>query len=199
MDLEPTRTGVVAVHLQGDIVTREGAFGDFFAEMVEKTGVLARSAEVIAAARTAGATIAYTRIVFGPDHADLIVNNALFGVVEQSKCLVDGTPGTTIVPEVAPQDGDLIIDHTRVSGTHGSRLVPELRERGIDTVLIFGVSTNISVEGTARVLIDEGFRTVVVADCSTAADDAAHTASLGTLGLVASEVSDAASVIQSLG
>ena len=199
MQLEAQRTAVVVVHLQGDVVTREGAFGGFFAEMVEKTGVIGRSADVITAARAAGATVVFTRIVFSPGHPELIVNSALFGVVQQAECLVDGTPGAAIVPQVAPQDGDLVVDHRRVSGAHGSSLVPELRSRGIDTVLIFGVATNISVEATARGLSDEGLRVIVIADCCTAADVAAHEASIGTLALVASEVGDAATVIDALG
>src|SRR3954470_2295851 len=145
MQLDPQGTAVVAVHLQGDVVTQEGAFGGFFADMVDQTGVLARAGKLIDAARVAGATIAYTRIVFSAGHPELIVNNALFGVVEQAKCCLDGTPGTTIVAEVAPRDGDLIIDHHRVDGAHGSSLVSELRTRGVDTVLVFGVATNISV------------------------------------------------------
>jgi nicotinamidase-related amidase len=199
MELDSQRTVVVAVHLQGDVVTPQGAFGGFFAEMVDKTGVLARSADVISAARSGGATIAYTRIVFSPGHPELIVNNALFGVVDQAKCCVEGTAGATIVPDVAPREHDLVIDHHRVSGAHGSTLVAELRARNVDTAVIFGVATNISVEGTARDLVDEGFRTIVVADCCTAANEAAHDASIGTLTLVASEVSDATTVINALG
>jgi nicotinamidase-related amidase len=199
MQLDPQRTAVVAVHLQGDVVRSEGAFGGFFADMVEKTHVLARSADLIATARSAGATIAYTRIVFSAGHPELIINNALFGVVDQAKCCVDGTPGATIVSDVAPHEGDLVIDHHRVDGTHGSALVGDLRGRNVDTVLVFGVATNLSVEGTARSLADEGFRTIIVADCCTAADDASHDASLGTLSLVASEVSDASTVSEALG
>jgi len=62
MQLESQRTAVVAVHLQGDVVTQEGAFGGFFAAIVERTGVLARSADLIAAARSAGAPIARSAV-----------------------------------------------------------------------------------------------------------------------------------------
>jgi nicotinamidase-related amidase len=199
MQLDPQRTGVVVVHLQGDVVRHDGAFGGFFAAMVDKTGVLARSADVLAAARAAAVTIVYTRIAFSAGYPELIVNNALFGVVDQAQCCLDGTPGTTIVSEVAPKDGDLIVGHHRVNGAHGSTLVSDLRDRGVETVLVFGVATNISVEGTVRALSDEGFRVAVVADCCTAADDAAHDASVATMGLVASEVTDASTVIAALG
>jgi nicotinamidase-related amidase len=198
MDIDPRRTSLVAVHLQGDVVRHDGAFGGFFAAMVDKTGVLDRSADLIGAARKAGSAVLYTRIAFSEGHPGLVVNNALFSVVDDAGCCVLGTPGTTIVDEVAPEPGDVIIDHHRVGGAHGSELVAGLRDRGIENVVVFGVATNISVEGTARQLVDEGFRTIVVADCCTAADDAAHEASLATLRLVASEVVDAAAVINAL-
>ena len=198
VEIQTKRTAVVAVHLQGDVVTREGAFGGFFVDMVERTGVLPRSRKLIDTARAAGATIAFTRIAFPADHAGLLVNNQLFKVVDQARCCVEGTPGATVVDDVAPGDGDLDIAHRRVSGTYASTLVDELRTREIDTILIFGVATNLSVEATARGLSDEGFRVIVVADCCTAADQAAHDASLGSLGLLVAEVSDAETVMAAL-
>lgn len=66
------------------------------------------------------------------------------------------------------------------------------------TVLVAGVATNISVEGTARQALDLGYRTVVVADACSAADDRAHQASLDTLGLIG-EVATLADVTEALG
>jgi len=198
MKLDPHRTAVVAVHLQGDVVTRDGAFGGFFADMVERTGVLGRSAELIGAARDAGAKIAYTRVVFSEGHPELIVNNQLFQVIDQVRCCADGTPGAAIVPEVAPEEGDLVVGHHRVTGTHGSALVGELRGAGVDTVLVLGVATNLSVEGTARNLVEEGFDTFVVTDCCTAADQATHDASIASLGLLATGLTDAGEAIDAL-
>ena len=51
--------------------------------------------------------------------------------------------------------------------------------------MFVGVATNASVEGTARVASDLGYRTVVVADACSAATPAAHAASLESLGLLA--------------
>ena len=60
-----------------------------------------------------------------------------------------------------------------------------MRDAGIDTVVFVGVATNASVEGTARVASDLGYRTVVVSDACSAATPAAHAASLESLGLLA--------------
>ena len=78
-----------------------------------------------------------------------------------------------------------MITHQRVGGFHDSELDAILRDAGIDTVVFVGVATNLSVEGTARVASDLGYRTVVVSDACSAATPAAHAASLESLGLLA--------------
>lgn len=182
---DPAHTAIIAVHFQNDIVGPDGAFAGFFRAEVERTGVLDTAARLLDGARDAGATIVYTRVAWQPGYPDLHVNSPLLGVVAQSKCLEDGTPGAAITGELTPREGDTIITHQRVGGFHDSDLDATLRARGIDTVVFTGVATNASVEGTARVASDLGYRTVVVADACSAASDATHAASLESLGLLA--------------
>ena len=182
---DPVRTAVVAVHLEGDIVGADGALAPFFRAEIERTGVLDKIGQVLREARATGIKVIYTRVAFQPGYPDLIPNSPLLAMTVQHGCLVDGTPGTAIVDELAPQAGDVVITHTRVTGFHSSSLDVLLRGNGIDTVVFVGVATNLSVEGTARIASDMGFRTVVVADACSAGSQAAHQASLESLGLLA--------------
>lgn len=182
---DPVRTAVVAVHLEGDIVGADGALAPFFRAEIERTGVLDKIGQVLREARATGIKVIYTRVAFQPGYPDLIPNSPLLAMTVQHGCLVDGTPGTAIVDELAPQSGDVVITHTRVTGFHSSSLDVLLRGNGIDTVVFVGVATNLSVEGTARIASDMGFRTVVVADACSAGSQAAHQASLESLGLLA--------------
>jgi nicotinamidase-related amidase len=182
---DPTRTAIVAVHFQNDIVGPDGAFSGFFRAEVERTGVLATAARLLDGARAAGARVVYTRVAWKTDQSDLNPNSPILGIVAQTKCLTDDTPGAAITSEVAPADGDTVITHQRVGGFQDSALDATLREAGIDTVVFTGVATNFSVEGTARVASDLGYRTVVVSDACSAASDAVHAASLESLGLLA--------------
>ena len=136
-------------------------------------------------ARNAGARVVYTRVAWQPGFADLHANSPLLGVVAQTKCLEDGSHGAAIVDELSPQQGDAVVTHQRAGGFQGSELDATLRDAGIDTVVFVGVATNLSVEGTARVASDLGYRTVVVSDACSAATPAAHAASLESLGLLA--------------
>lgn len=182
--MNPQNTAVLAVHWQQDIVSRGGAFGEFYAEMVERTGIVARAAGVLARAREHGVPVIYTRVCFSEGHPELVANAPLFDLVGQKNALVDGTPGADIIPELAPGPGDTVINHVRVAGTHGTDLVQQLRALGAENVAILGVSTNASVEGTARHLADAGFGVYVVADCCTTATQEAHDAAIESLGLL---------------
>lgn len=182
---DPARTAIVAVHFQNDIVGPDGAFSGFFRAEVERTGVLTTAARLLAGARAAGARVVYTRVAWTTDQSDLNANSPILGIVAQTRCLTDGTPGAAITDEVTPVDGDTVITHQRVGGFQDSALDATLREAGIDTVVFAGVATNFSVEGTARVASDLGYRTVVVSDACSAASDAVHSASLESLSLLA--------------
>jgi nicotinamidase-related amidase len=89
------------------------------------------------------------------------------------------------------------VTHQRVSGFVGSELDTVLRGRGVDTVVITGVATNMSVESTARSAGDLGYRTIVVSDACSAAAPEVHEASLASLGMLG-EVVTAADVLAAL-
>lgn len=197
MELNPSTTAVIAVHMQNDIVNADGAFGGFFAAQAAERNVIDVVGTLQDAARTAGATVVYTRVAFNDDYSDLNANSPLLGMVAQNHCLVDGSDKAQVVSQLTPRDGDLVVTHKRVGGFADSELDAQLRERGIDTVLFAGVATNASVEGTARQASDLGYRTVIVADACSAADTGAHEASISSLGLLA-EITTSAEAIGAL-
>lgn len=194
---DPQRTAIIAVHLEGDIVGADGALAPVFHAEIERTGVLNTISRLLDTARQSGIKIVYTRVAFQPGYPDLIPNSPLLAMTIQNHCLVDGTPGTAIVDQVRPHPGDVVVTHPRVTGFHCSALDVVLRGSGIDTVVFVGVATNLSVEGTARIASDLGFRTVIVSDACSANSAAAHAASLESMALLA-EVTTADELIRTL-
>jgi nicotinamidase-related amidase len=77
-----------------------------------------------------------------------------------------GQPGAEFKAEVEPRDDERVIDKHTNSAFIGTSLERELRERAIAEVIITGVITNNSVEATARMAGNLGFRTHVVADAT---------------------------------
>lgn len=68
--------------------------------------------------------------------------------------------------EVMPLPGERVIEKSANSAFIGTPLERELRDAGIDRVVITGVITNNSVEATARMSGNLGFRTIVVSDAT---------------------------------
>src|SRR6476620_7816082 len=104
--LDPARTALVAVHLQNDIVGPDGAFAPFFRAEIDRVGTLTTAARLLDAARAAGVQVVYTRVAWQPGHSDLVANSPLLTIALQQNCLVDGTPGATVVDQLAPQASD---------------------------------------------------------------------------------------------
>jgi nicotinamidase-related amidase len=182
--IDAASVAIINVHWQADIATPEGAFGPFFAASVERANAVANAAAAIQAVRDAGGLVIYARAAFRPGYPDLIQNCALYKQVAISQCLVDGTPGAEIIPQLQPVPNDPIVTHARISAFQGTELDLMLRRRGVGTVLLTGVATNVTVEGTARDAVGLGYRTILLADACAAATDEAHLATLDTFQLL---------------
>lgn len=197
MELDPRTTAVITIHCQGDIIGPDGAFAQMFHEQVLARDVVGRIQDLHRAARQAGSLVVYTRIACAEDYADLKANSPLLQGVVQAGCLKEGGAQTEIIDPVAPQEGDVVITNQRVGGWT-PELIAVLEERGIDTLLVCGVATNISVENTARAASDAGYRVLLVEDACSAATAEAHRSTVESLGLLA-EITTVAEARQSLG
>ncbi len=80
-----------------------------------------------------------------------------------------------LVPESGVQDGDIVIVKRQWGAFYGTGLDQQLRRRGIRTIMIGGIATNIGVESTAREAFDRGYEMVFVEDAmSTISPEAPH-------------------------
>lgn len=80
------------------------------------------------------------------------------------RILVRGEPGHGIVDELAPQSGEVVLDRPGKGAFHQTDLQQILINRGIDTMLVAGVTTDVCVHTTVREGNDRGYRCVVLAD-----------------------------------
>lgn len=190
-ELDPLRTAVVGVHWQHEVVSPDGVFGPFFAEQVSRHRVASYAARVATAVRASGGLVVYTRVAHRPGYPALIPNAPSFAMIQERQAFLEGTPKTRIIDELAPEAGDIVITHVRLTGFFGSELDTVLRRRNVDTVLFTGVATNLSVTGTLFEAVNLGYRPVVVSDACTAATDEAHRVSLETFGLFGEVVTTA--------
>ncbi|MEU6270658.1 cysteine hydrolase [Saccharopolyspora shandongensis] len=177
------RCAVLGLHWQVNVIKPEGFFGRMLAEPVSRSGVVERAARFHRAAREAGAELVFTRFTVPVGEGGLVRNTAFMRAVgDAQEAFRPDAPGSGLIAEMSDAGGR-VVDNQRLSGLAGNDLVPWLREQGIDTLLITGVATNLTVEQTARHGTDLGFTAHVVRDCVAAADEAVHAASLANLDL----------------
>ncbi|MEV5542915.1 cysteine hydrolase [Saccharopolyspora shandongensis] len=173
----------MGLHWQVNVIKPGGFFGGMLAEPVSRSGVVERAALFHRAAREAGAELVFTRFTVPVGEGGLVRNTAFMRAVgDAQEAFRPDAPGSGLIAEMSDAGGR-VVDNQRLSGLAGNDLVPWLREQGIDTLLITGVATNLTVEQTARHGTDLGFTVHVVRDCVAAADEAVHAASLANLDL----------------
>jgi nicotinamidase-related amidase len=183
MALDPRSAAVLALHWQVNVVKPEGFFGGMLGEPVARSGVVDRAARFHRAARAAGVAIVCTRFTVPVGEGGLVRNTAFMAAVgDAQESFRPDAPGAALIDEAA-EVADHVVDNQRLSGLAGSDLPEWLRARGIGTLFVTGVATNLTVEQTARHGTDLGFTVHPVSDCVTAATEEVHRASLANLDL----------------
>jgi nicotinamidase-related amidase len=176
MALDPATTAVVLIEYQNEFTTDGGALHGAVAEVMDKTNMLANTADVVAAARAAGATIMHAPITFAAGYNELSKHpyGILKGVVDGS-AFVKGTWGAAIIDSLAPQEGDIVVEGKRGLDTFAStNLDFILRSKGITTIVLGGFLTNCCVESTMRSGYENGYQVITLTDCTAATSVAEH-------------------------
>lgn len=181
MSIDSARAAVLALHWQVNVIMPEGFFGAMLAEPVARSGVVERAVTFHHAA-AARVPVAYTRFIVPEGEGGLVRNTDFMRAVgDAQQAFRPDAHGARLIDEVG--DADLIFDNQRLSGLAHTELTQWLTGRGIDTVFVTGVATNLTVEQTARHGTDLGLTVYVVADCVAAATEDTHQASLANLAL----------------
>ena len=145
------------------------------ANVPDLDGLLKRAAEAIAVARGWGMKVGYVRIAFSDaDYETAVASNTRFAGQAATRRMSDGTPETAVHPAVAPEPGDIAVRKTRVGAFSTTDLDRQLRESGIDTLVLAGVSTSGVVLSTVRDAADHDYTLYVLEDACTDRDPDVH-------------------------
>ena len=83
-----------------------------------------------------------------------------------SRVLIRDTWNTDIVPELAPEPGDVVLYKHRYSGFYETDLDDVLKGRAIETLIFTGCTTSVCVESTIRDAMFRDYRCLLLADCT---------------------------------
>jgi nicotinamidase-related amidase len=162
---ESNRTALLVMDFQSDILGMLGA---------ESAPLLQRTAGLIAAARKAKLPVIDVVVGFRPGYPELNLRNASFAAVAKTGRFVVTTPGADIAAAVRPEEGDVVVLKHRVGAFSGTDMDMVLRAKGIDTLVLAGISTSGVVLSTVRHGADADYRLVVVEDCCADGDAEVH-------------------------
>ncbi len=172
--MDAKRTALLILDLQNDVIGAEGAFaGSGSPAHAESQNVVANVRRLADAARKAGAAVIHVHhfgSVGTASDADSAQNAGLWKGVREVNALVKGSWGAQPVPGLEPQEGDTVIEKQRVSAFFGTPLDVKLRGLGVQTVMVTGAWTNMSVESTIRYGADLGYEMVLVSDGTSTID-----------------------------
>lgn len=179
MNLDPGRTALIIQDLQNDVIGDGGAFADSGAPAhAQSQNVVENVKNLAQAARDAGVPVIHVHYIVEAGAPGLKLNAPLFQGVKDADALVRGTWGAAPVDGLEPQDGDLVVEKTRMNGFYNTILDNLLRGFGTETLVITGAWTNMSIEHTARHGADAGYEIVVVSDGTSTVSDEWHNAGL---------------------
>ncbi|GAA2279907.1 cysteine hydrolase [Kitasatospora cystarginea] len=156
--LDPAHTALLVMDCQPAILAALPEDGD-------REALLGRMEGAIADVRATGGTIAYVRV--GLTEADWDATPAVnksFAPLARHRVMHHEDPAAAIHERLAPQDGDIIVRKIRYGGMSTTDLDQQLRERGITTLVVSGISTSGAVLSTVIDAADRDYQLYVLSD-----------------------------------
>ncbi|HEY4827103.1 MAG TPA: cysteine hydrolase [Solirubrobacteraceae bacterium] len=152
--IDPAKTALLIMDYQNGI----------FERVENGDALVAGARQAIDLIREHGGTIGYVRVGFADGEAPSGTMGRRIGREAALTMFHADSPATQVHDEIAPQDGDIVVRKTRVGPFGTTDLHEQLQAKGIDTLILAGISTSGVVLSAVRDAHDRDYRVIVLSD-----------------------------------
>jgi nicotinamidase-related amidase len=204
-------TALLVIDMQRDFLHPDGYAARASLDIAPLRKAIEPVSRVLAAARAAELTVLHTREGHLPDLSDCPpyklersrrAGAEIGAAGPMGRLLVRGERGHDFIDALQPQAGEIVIDKPGYSAFEHTALGQLLTTRGIDTLILTGITTEVCVSSTLRTAVDRGYRCFTVADACASSDAHLHAAALRMIGVeggIFGDVVTAARAVEALG
>jgi nicotinamidase-related amidase len=163
-ELDHGTTALVLIDLQRGVAAMP-------VEPHSAAAVTSRAADLARAFRAAGAPVVLVRVAFSGDGGEVLRTD-----VDQPRPAAGPRPPEYLqfVDELEQTETDIVVTKHNWGAFHGTDLDVQLRRRGIATIVLAGIATNMGVESTARAAHEHAYNLVLVEDAMAALTSRDH-------------------------
>ncbi|MCW2830839.1 MAG: hypothetical protein JWP31_1531 [Aeromicrobium sp.] len=170
----PSSTALVISECQNGMTNPDYATNGPLVEQVTRRKMIPAIAALAAALRPLGVPVFHVTVAAMPGYRGWQVNSVLTGVFRK-RPLIEGNVEVEVHPELTPVAGDFVVArHRGITAFHGTELEYLLRNLGVQTVVLTGVSVNVALTGSTIEAVNRGFDVVMPSDCVAGATDETH-------------------------
>ncbi|HEX4171939.1 MAG TPA: cysteine hydrolase [Acetobacteraceae bacterium] len=205
---EIRKSALIVVDMQNDFVHSEGRLGCKSREVPEAEidmpflqGTIPQVQRLVDAFREAGRPVVYVAHILKADYSDAQVPYWRFGIRPgegNHTFIVENTWGAQIVDELKPKEGEHLIIKKGFGGFSNTPLDTVLRNLGVTTCVVSGVTTCVCVSTTVRGGVDHNYHVILVKDAVAEVNRRTHEAELETMARVFADVKTTEEVVAML-
>jgi nicotinamidase-related amidase len=161
--VEPGHTAIVTQECQGAVIGPDAGLGQLAEEA--RRVALPNIVRLLPAARAAGVRVVHCLVQRRPDGLGSNHNAKIFAIGRGEVNILPGTPGAAVLPELGPEPSDLVLSRWHgVGPMGGTDLDAVLRNLGVSTVVVVGVSLNVAIPNFVMDAVNAAYRVVVPKD-----------------------------------